>query len=135
MGVFIDTSVFVALRNKRDKNHSRAVSLMEGALQSKYGIIYTSNYVIDETITTALIRSRDHKIAVDTGRFILDSPRIEKLAVGAEEFAIALEKFKKYGKKLLSFTDCTSLSLIDRHRIHRIMSFDSDFDGLASRIY
>jgi len=101
---------------------------------SLLGIIHTSDYVVDEAVTTALARTRNHQIAVNTGRYILSSPRIDTLSVSKEDFNLAWSKFQAIRDKYLSFTDCTSLALMERHGIERIMSFDSRFDGLAERI-
>ncbi len=135
MAALIDTSIFVAVRNKRDKNHIRSRQLLEKALQGEYGKLYTSDYIADETITTALTRTYTHQIAINTGRLIVESPRIEKIYVSREGFNLAWEKFQKLRGKFLPFTDCSSLSLIEEHGINRIMSFDSDFDGLVTRIH
>ncbi len=135
MAVFIDTTIFVAVRNRQDKNHVRARQLMERALKGEFGRLYTSDYVADEAITTALTRTHNHTMAVNTGRYIIESPRIERMFIGNEEFKLAWEKFQKLQGKFISFTDCSSLALLERHRINRIMSFDSDFDGLLSRVY
>ena len=134
VAVFIDTGIFVAVRNKKDRNHRRATELMRRALVAEFGIIHTSDYVIDEAVTTALARTRNHQIAVNTGKYILDSPRIERLSVSQEDFALAWAKFQSVRDRLLSFTDCTSLALMERHGIKRILSFDSHFDGLAERL-
>ena len=134
MAVFIDTGVFVAANNKSDRNHARATQLMMQALEGKFGEIFTSDYVIDESITTALARTRDHRIAISTGSFIIESPRIQKIYTNENEFETAWGKFQKLGKKPISFTDCVSLSHIEKKKIERIMSFDSGFDGLVARI-
>jgi len=134
VAVFVDTGIFVAVRNKKDRNHRRATELMKRALLAEFGIIHTSDYVTDEAVTTALARTRNHQIAVNTGRYILDSERIEKLPVSREDFDVAWSKFQTIKNKFLSFTDCTSLALIERRGIERIMSFDSNFDGLAERL-
>jgi predicted nucleic acid-binding protein len=132
--VFIDTGVFVAANNKSDNNHAKATELMRQALEGKYGEIFTSDYVIDESITTALARTRDHRIAISTGSFIIESPRIQKIYTNSSDFEAAWAKFQKLGRKTISFTDCISLSHIDKRKIERIMSFDSDLDGLVVRI-
>jgi len=107
---------------------------MKRALTAEFGVIYTSDYVIDEAVTTALARTRNHQIAVNTGRYILDSERIEKLAISGEDFKLAWSKFQTIKDRFLSFTDCTSLALMERCGIERIMSFDSHFDGVAQRL-
>lgn len=132
--MFIDTGVFVAANNKSDNNHTRAIELMKQALEGEFGEIFTSDYIIDESITTALARTRDHRIAISTGSFIIESPRIQKIYTDASDFESAWAKFQKLGKKPMSFTDCISLSHIDKKKIERIMSFDSEFDGLVARI-
>ena len=134
MAIFLDTGVFVAARNSRDRNHTRASALFEQALKGEFGVVYTSDYVVDEAVTTALFRTRDFGLAVNVGRLALDSPRIEKLFTGSEEFSEAWEKFQKLGKKPMSFTDCVSLAHIEKHGVGKIMSFDSEFDGLTTRI-
>ena len=135
MAVFVHTGIFVAVRNSKDRNHQRAKDLMRHALQSEFGFIHTSDYVVDETVTTALARTHNHRIAINAGKYILSSPRIQMLLVSQDDFDRAWNKFQKFDDKLLSFTDCTSLAVIERHGIERIMSFDSEFDGLLERIY
>ena len=135
MAVFIDTGVFVALRNADDELHIRSVELMKRALKGEYGRTYTSDYVVDEAITTALVRTRRHDLAVDIGEYIIESPRITKLWTTKEAFDLAWEKFKAFADKPLSFSDCVSLALMEKNRVNQMMSFDSGFDGLIQRIY
>jgi len=108
---------------------------MRSALKADFGIIHTSDYVVDEGVTTALARTRSHQIAVNTGTYILVPARIEKMLVSQEDFDLAWSKFQTMKDRFLSFTDYTSLALMERHDIERIMSFDSNFDGLAERVY
>lgn len=135
MAVFIDTGVFVALRNADDELHMRSKQLIKKALKAEFGRVYSSDYVIDEAVTTALVRTRRHDLAVDIGKYIIESPRIKKLWTGKDTFGMAWRKFKTFKDKPLSFTDCVSLALMEKNRIKQIMSFDSGFDGLIQRIY
>ena len=75
--MFIDTNIFVAARNKRDFNHRRAILLLRKALGGDYGSLYTSDYVFDEAVTVALIRTRRLEVAVDIGEFILSSKKLK----------------------------------------------------------
>lgn len=135
MTVFIDTGVFVALRNADDELHIRSKQLIKKALKGEFGTVYTSDYVIDEAITTALVRTRRHDLAVDIGKYIIESPRITKLWTTKDTFDTAWQKFKTYKDQPLSFSDCVSLTLMEKNRIKQIISFDSGFDGLIQRIY
>lgn len=135
MAVFIDTGVFVALRNADDELHIRSRQLIKKALKGEFGRVCTSDYVIDEAVTTALVRTRRHDLAVDIGKYIIESPRIKKLWTAKDAFDMAWQKFKTFKDKPPSFTDCASLALMEKNRIKQIMSFDSGFDGLIQRIY
>ena len=134
MTVFIDTGIFVALRNAEDELHLKSKELMKKALKAEYGRIYTSDYIMDEAITTALVRTRRHDLAIDIGKYIIESPRITKLWTSKEIFESAWQKFKTLKDKPLSFTDCTTLAHIQKNQIEQILSFDSGFDGLIRRI-
>jgi len=135
MTIFIDTGIFIALRNADDEQHQRSKELMKKALKAEYGRIYTSDYIVDEAVTTALVRTRRHDLAVDVGKYILESPRITKLWTTREIFELAWQKFKALKDKPLSFTDCTTLAHIQKNQIKKILSFDSGFDGLVQRIF
>jgi len=50
-------------------------------LKGEFGRVYTSDYVIDEAVTTALVRTRRHDLAVDIGKYIIESPRFLLLVV------------------------------------------------------
>jgi len=134
MAVFIDTGIFVAARNKSDINHKRAVNLLKSALRGEYGNLYTSDYVFDEAVTVALIRTNKPEIAIDIGKFILSSRKLQILFVDRVIFVEAWRIFNRYIDKRLSFTDATSIALIKRYNIDYIMSFDKHFDGIIPRI-
>jgi len=135
MAVFVDTGIFVALRNADDEYHERGKALMRRALKGEFGRIYTSDYVVDEAVTTALVRTRRHDLALDVGKYIVESPRITKLWVTKDTFDAAWETFKTLKDHPMSFTDSASIALIKKNNIKQIMSFDSGFDGLIPRIY
>jgi len=135
MAVFVDTGVIVALRNADDEYHERSKGLMRRALKGEFGRIYTSDHVINEAVTTALVRTRRHDLAVDVGKHIIESPRITKLQVTEDTFNTAWETFKTLKDHPMSFTDCASMVLIKKNNIKQIISFDSGFNGLIPRIF
>ncbi|GBC72171.1 23S rRNA-specific endonuclease VapC20 [Candidatus Calditenuaceae archaeon HR02] len=137
MSVFIDTGVIVALHNRRDVMHARAVELFKEALSSDLGPVYTSDYIFDEAVTFALRKTGRPELAISLGSFILGigvKPVMTVLKVDDGIFSDAWELFKRYSRKGLSFTDCTSVALVKRRGIHHIMSFDQDFDGIIPRL-
>ncbi len=134
MAVFVDTGIFVALNNSVDNNHSRGRELFKQALKGDFGRIFTSDYVIDEAVTTAFVRTKRKELAIDLGKYIIDSPRISKIWVTEDSFNRTWEKFKEFKDKPLSFTDVNSLAVMEIRGIKQIMSFDHGFDGLVTRI-
>jgi len=116
-------------------NHKRAVNLLRAALKGDYGAVYTSDYVFDEAVTVALVRTGKPDIAIDIGNFILSSKRLRIIHVNKTIFEEAWNVFIRYSEKKLSFTDATSIAIMRMYNINYIMSFDRHFDGIVSRVY
>ncbi len=135
LGVFIDTSGFVALRNEDDTHFENAKKVMYSILKNDYGAIYTSDYVFDEAITLALRRTKNMKISIDIGNYILKSKKIKLIFTTIDDFKNAWNFFLNYKNKQLSFTDCTILSIMNRLNLIYIFSYDTHFDGLKFRIF
>ncbi|MCD6485430.1 MAG: type II toxin-antitoxin system VapC family toxin [Candidatus Odinarchaeota archaeon] len=135
MSIFVDTNIFVALRNEDDIHHKRAKELMRKMLLGEFGTIYTSNFVFDEAVTVALVRTKNIELAEDIGRYILSTNRIKFVFIDETLFNDAWMLFKKLSKKRLSFTDCTNIAVIRSRSISWIASFDAHFDGLVNRIF
>jgi uncharacterized protein len=134
MAIFIDTGLFLALYDADDICHQRSKELFKRALIGNLGRLYTSDYIIDEAITTLMVRTKQHDTAVELGKYLIESPRITRLTVDSDVFADAWIKFQNLKDKFLSFTDCTTLALAQKHQIKQVMSFDHSFDGLTERI-
>ena len=134
MTIFIDTGIFLALYDIDDRYHERSRQLIKNALKGNFGRLFTSDYILDEAITATFVRTRKHAIAVELGKYVIESPRISKLVIDKETFDTSWKKFQTLNDKGLSFTDCTSIALSEKHGIKQLMSFDSGFDGLIQRI-
>jgi predicted nucleic acid-binding protein len=137
MSVFMDTGVFVAFHNTRDTNHNRALELLRSIVDGELGTAYTSDYVFDEAVTAALVRTRRPENALAVGRMILGeltAPFLAILRLDDEAFKEAWRLFPQYAGRGLSFTDCSSITLMRTAGIESIVSFDADFDGIVSRI-
>ena len=130
----MDTGIFLALYDADDRYHERSKQLIKNSLKGHFGRMFTSDYILDEAITTTFVRTKQHAVAVKLGKYVIESPRVTKLVVDQETFHISWRKFQTLDDKNLSFTDCTSIVLSEKHGIKQIMSFDSGFDGLIKRI-
>ncbi|MDF1533551.1 MAG: PIN domain-containing protein [Methanosarcinaceae archaeon] len=133
MSIFVDSCIFFAMYSKNDVHHDEAVRLLEFALSGKGGTIYTSDYVFDETVTLARVRTHNAEIPLMIGKAIIDSPRVIMLKVDDEVFNQSWDIFNEYCSKGLSFTDCSSIAFVKTYEIDTIFSFDSHFDGIINR--
>lgn len=138
MSVFVDTGVFYAHHDTDANRHEDAVAAFDDLLDGSYGQPYTSDYVLDETVTLTRVRTGSFD-AADTvaGRVLGEDPFpdvFETIDVGPDDVREALETFRRYDDHDLSFTDATILRLCDSRGIDAVLSFDDDFDGLVDRI-
>ncbi|MFQ5711894.1 MAG: type II toxin-antitoxin system VapC family toxin [Candidatus Geothermarchaeales archaeon] len=140
MAILLDSNIFISFANRRDRGHERARTLLDKVRKGEFGVPYTSDYVFDEAVTTALARTGRLDIAVKVGKIILGSEEdsipsfIKLVRVDEKIFAKAWTNFKARRFRGLSFTDHTSLALLEEMRVDSILSFDKGFDGLAARI-
>lgn len=133
MKLFVDTSAWLALNDKNDQYHNKAVA--KSSLIKKQRIeLITSEYVIDESIT--LIRYRmSHKASVIFGESLLKSSIVMIVDVSDEDRFKAWNIFKQYSDKELSFTDCTSFVLMKNLKLQKALTFDEHFRQMGFEIF
>lgn len=121
MTIFVDTSAFLAIENRRDTHHRRALFFKDTCLRAGLTFI-TSDYVLDETYTILLIRA-GHAVAVEFGEALRASWLLQIEHVTPEILDEAWRFFQGFADPELSFTDCTSLALMERLGIGTAFSF------------
>jgi predicted nucleic acid-binding protein len=138
MTVLVDTGVLYADHDTDATRHEVASEALEAVYVGEYGHPYVSDYVFDEAITLTRKRTGSFTAAKrlsDRLRGQKRYPRVyELLHVSTAVFADAVTVFERYDDQSLSFTDATSVAVIERHGIDRILSFDDDFDGVVQRV-
>ncbi|MFU8867094.1 type II toxin-antitoxin system VapC family toxin [Natronococcus sp.] len=138
MTVFIDTGVFFAQHDVAAARHDAATDAMRAVLTGRFGQPYTSDYVFDEAITLTRTRTGSYEDAWTLGRRILGHgpypDRIELATITPELFEATLETFERYADHSLSFTDASTIALVEDYNLDAVLSFDDDFDGLVDRI-
>ncbi|MFA4934744.1 MAG: PIN domain-containing protein [Candidatus Methanoperedens sp.] len=133
MSLLLDTSALVTARNANDRNHNKALEIMMPALQGEYGKLFVSDYIFDEAVTLAYVRTGSKKLAYDIGIFAKAKP-INFRFIEPIDFDRAWEIFQQYEDKRLSFTDCTNIALMERLNIEALFTFDMEFKGLVNVI-
>ncbi len=123
--IFVDTSYWVALRNRSDPRHTMAVTLLEDHASTA---LITSNHVIGET-WTFLRRRAGHKSAVTFIDLFEESPRAHLVTVDPATESDAFHWLRKHDEREYSFVDATSFAVMKALRIDSALAFDGDFSA------
>jgi predicted nucleic acid-binding protein len=121
--IFVDTSFWVALRNRRDAHHTEALALLE---RFGDGALFTSNHVRGET-WTYLRRKAGHPAAVSFLDAMERSTRIHVVTVDSEQEEVALRWLRRHDEREYSLVDASCFALMRSLRIKNALAFDGDF--------
>ncbi len=123
--IFVDTSFWIALRNRRDPRHEEAVALLS---QLSDAPLVTSNHVRGET-WTYLRRRAGHGAAVGFLDAVERSPRVRVLTIDAKREDEALRWLRRHDEREYSFVNATSFALMRSSKIRQALAFDGDFSA------
>jgi predicted nucleic acid-binding protein len=130
--IFIDTGAFIARYVERDQHHSEATSFWNELAASGVQCV-TSNFVICETLTL-LARRTTYDFAARKGLDLYSSKVLRILRSNASDEIDALSWFHKFADQGVSFTDCTSISIMKREQIQEVFAFDRHFSLAGIRL-
>ncbi len=125
--VFIDTSAWISYFLSGQPKHSIIRKLIKKLV--KEGSIYTSNDVVDETVTR-LLYDTNLKITekfIDLIKEGIKTNSLIQFWIDEEIQNEGFELVQKFSEHKLSLTDCTTIALIKKHSIESVISLDSDF--------
>jgi uncharacterized protein len=130
--VFVDTGGWIAVTVVSDSFHKVATTYYVDLLSRRVRL-FTSNYVVDETIT---------RIRYDIGH--AEACRFSDLFEQAQKRQLvttlwvdetvaqeALQIFRRYSDQRFSLTDCNSFVLMQRHSLKEALTFDSHFEAFG----
>jgi uncharacterized protein len=123
--IFVDTSFWVALRNRRDANHEDAKALLRRHADST---LVTTNHVRGET-WTYLRRRAGHSSAVGYLDALELSLRVQVMQIDSAQESEALRWLRRHDEREYSFVDATSFVLMRESRIRQALAFDGDFSA------
>jgi hypothetical protein len=123
--IFIDTGAFLARYIQRDQYHDAATEHWK-TLRKDRRQCFTSNFVLDETITL-LARRSTYQFAAERARNLYGSASLSILRPDENDEFAALELFRNYADQSVSFTDCVSFVLMGKQNIKCAFSFDRHF--------
>ncbi|CAB1083501.1 hypothetical protein D1AOALGA4SA_11063 [Olavius algarvensis Delta 1 endosymbiont] len=123
--LFVDTSGWMSLADESDPIHRDCMTVRDQWLEQG-GLLVTSDYIMDETLT--LIRMR---IGIDAAERwwgqIGESPRVRWEWIDTERAEKARAWFFKWRDKSFSFTDCTSFTIMRELHIKKALTGDRHF--------
>jgi predicted nucleic acid-binding protein len=129
--VFVDTNVFVTIRDSTDSTHSRALKLSEFLDKSQVKW-YTSSDVVGETLTV-LSKKLGKKIAKDW-YFDFKKSQIYEIFIDEKIHKETRDYFFKIRSKNTSFVDCSSVIAMKQNKIQITFSFDEDFRKMGVKL-
>ena len=129
MAIFIDTWGWLTLRDRREARHGE-VDRFYREVRHRRDRVYTSDYVLDETITLFFRRLTSAR-AEESLQYIQQAIangylRLEWIT--SQQFETAIElRYRFQDKPRISFTDLTSMVVMSEQRIEEILTEDDHF--------
>ncbi len=126
--IFVDTGAWIALIDRSDQYQPFAAQIY-GRLKQRREQLMTTDYVLDETLTR-LRYDAGHTQAMRCLELIEQGQRagvIGRVRITDDIFQSAVGVFRQYTTVALSFTDCTSFVVCQRHAVTEAFAFDQHF--------
>jgi len=123
MGVFIDTSAFLAVLNRDDRCHDRANATWQSLITRDLGLI-TTNYVTLETFAVA-----QHRHGIDALRILQQDvlPVVDLEWVTPEDHGRGVEAVLAARRRELSLVDAVSFAVMRRLGLRAYFAFGPHF--------
>jgi predicted nucleic acid-binding protein len=120
--IFVDTLFIVALINKRDQYHQKALELSEE--YENYPLITTDAVFLE--VGNALSNNYKNE-AVELMESFLESDDVEVIRLNPDLFDEALSLYKKHQDKSWGLVDCISFVVMKRYEVTQALTFDRHF--------
>jgi len=125
--IFVDTGAWFAFSVPSDPNHPVASAW----LRSNNSTLLTTDYVVDETLTSLRARGESQR-AVEAGEAFFEGSLAVVLKITEDDLLAGWQVFKQFRDKGWSFTDCTSKVIIEKLQIRSAVAFDHHFVQFGS---
>ena len=134
--IFFDSGFLLAFVNASDPQHAQAVPVMDRALKGEFGRMVVSNFITDEVLTLARVRTKSCDCGKAIHKFLhktKDNKRLF-LEVCIDEVLMknTTDIYWKHCESGLSFTDCSILAVIDFLSVSHLATFDDHFRGFTT---
>ena len=120
--VFADAFYFVALLNRADQHHPRAVA---AASQLRDNLL-TTEWVLME-LADALAESTSRRLVLPFIRSLEQDPKVEIIRASRELMQRGLRRYDERPDKQWSLTDCISFVVMEEAEIREALTDDKHF--------
>ena len=142
MGVFLDSGFFLGLLHRKDTNYDSCKQNFKIISSGEFGLIFTSAYVISETVTVILLRTHNNPITLNAFRELIYGKKkfIRIFESNQHINTLSWEIFMNHNRKAknkrnyLSFVDASNIAICREIGISNILAVDGDFDGYLNRL-
>ena len=131
--IFVDTSAWVAVNDRKDVNHEKAIKFIQ-QLKEKRQRLVTTNYILDEAFTLMLgnigyLETVEFKNSLDK---LVETKLLILLQIDSRLQQEAWKIFLKFNiDKKWSYTDCTSKAIMSELAIYEAFTFDHHFEQMG----
>lgn len=129
--VFVDTTGWYCLLNRRESRHEAAQAVMRKLARSRTSLV-TTDYVVDETATLIVAR-RAPMLLEGLFRLIEASQALTVTPVGTGRFREACSTLLKHRDQGYSFTDVTSFIVMRELGLVEVLTDDLHFEKAGFR--
>lgn len=124
--------MIVAAANADDARHADARRILRSVVAGRHGAPVTSDYVLAEAFNFLRQRVPGRRVADEARGIVFGRPGVRPLTedvlrVSGPVFAASLERYLGTWPARLSFTDWTSLLLMEERGVGSIATFDRGF--------
>ncbi len=119
--IFVDTTFLLALLIKTDRYHDLALNIAKNIQEKKM----INNAVLNETLNA--FTGKGGKIGKELYQVINEMFDIEYL--NEDDYKNAVDIYLNYDSSI-NYSDCTILVSMQKNKIDKIISFDSDFNKI-----
>ncbi|MBI4333727.1 MAG: PIN domain-containing protein [Chloroflexi bacterium] len=130
-GIFVDSSAWIALSDKKDENHTPARRFFS-LIFTENGQVVSTNHVIGETYTFVCHRL-GYSLAQQFLTSVRESQRLKNIFVSREQEEKAYGLLARYRDQRLSFVDATSFVVMRENRMSECFTFDRHFAAVGFR--
>lgn len=122
--VFVDTSAFFAISNRRESSHESATATLRQLIQARSRLV-TTNFIVAEL--HALLLARGNRTVALAALELYDDEAITIVRVSEADETEARAIIEQYDDKDFSLTDATCFAIMRRLGIQRAFTLDRNF--------